>query len=209
MRIGMDLGIDESWLKGLKKVKRGWKGRLAGDGFSYGELERGKWGRGQDGPLYASLAVKIYGQKTSYLGCEESFIPCQNPVLALRWWTEWKYILVRLWQRASCSVKMMSQCLKYTISPLQSINLQKIMLWQIRSHPGPQRSDLTTKCLQVGMHSSKESRVPNQRLEPLKDGSFRHSRLTETKTREHSLPRCRIKNSFISNYPKKKKKKWK
>lgn len=39
-------------------MKRGWKGRLAGDGFSYGELERGKWGQGQHGPLYASLAVK-------------------------------------------------------------------------------------------------------------------------------------------------------
>lgn len=56
-------------------------GGLAGDGFSYGGLERGKQ-EGQDGPQYGSLAVKTvqYMDKTSYLGCEESFIPCQNTV---------------------------------------------------------------------------------------------------------------------------------
>lgn len=104
--------------------------------------------------------------------------------------------IARLWQSASCSVKMMSQCLKYTISPLQSINLQKIMLWQIRSHPGPQQSDWTTKRLQVGMHLSKVGRVPNQRLGPLKGECFRHSSLTETKMREHSLPRFKESEKF-------------
>lgn len=58
-------------------------GELAGDGFSYGGLERGKRrGRWSTVHWFSDETLKNM-DKTSYLGFEEYFIPCQNTVFGL------------------------------------------------------------------------------------------------------------------------------
>lgn len=140
-------GFRDRWelTEGIGEGEERMDGGQARDGFSFGGLERGK----RRGMMVRSTVVSQGRQfnKTSYLftrlwiicyplskhipqtvmvnGMEIYHLDCDFTALT----------------NCACSVKMMSQCLKYTISPLHSMNLQQITLWRIRSHPEPQQSD--------------------------------------------------------------------